>query len=404
MQGVGQIKRRGDKKDLNWRVQTITFERLRRALPPVSLDLGPMTQPSASHGGTPLMLMRGGTSKGLFFLAKDVPADPEARDHLLLSLMGSPDPRQIDGLGGANPLTSKVAIVDKSSEPEADINYLFLQVAVDEALVSDRQNCGNMVAAVAPFALERGLLDIPAKASQVTIRIRLLNTGGFARATVLVRDGRVCYEGSTTIAGVPGTAAPIGLDFSDTVGSSCGSLLPSGSPIDEIAGVPVTMIDNGMPVVLLRAVDLGITGHETPAELDANIEVKARVESIRLQAGMAMNLGDVGATTVPKMTIVSASQRGAHLNTRTFIPHRCHQAIGVLGAVSVATAIQIPDTIASRVAGPTQDDTISLEHPTGQFLAKVSVSLEGGSIHVERSGIVRTARKIMDGIAFPREI
>ena len=418
------------------------------------------------------MVMRGGTSKGLFFLAEDLPQDPAERDDLLLRLMGSPDPRQIDGLGGAHPLTSKVAIVslssDASPDTDTDIDYLFLQVSVEQAMVSDRQNCGNMVAAVAPFALERGLIPFPSpkpsvpqssvlapvehvyagstgarterggQHQTVKVRIRLLNTGGRAVATVPIEldaDGgtTVRYHGDTSISGVPNTAAAIHLDFDDTMGSSCGSLFPSGNVRDEVDGMPVTMIDNGMPVVILTAASVGITGTESPEELTNNPELRAKLESIRVQAGRLMNLGDVVDTTIPKMTMVSSATgtttNQAALNTRTFIPHRCHDAIGVLGAVSVATAIQIDGTVAQEMAAqktsagqqtqtttddrPSKADVITIEHPTGTFDAAVRISTNrdgnptdgttGGiaDVVVERSGIVRTARKLMDGVAFP---
>ncbi len=402
--------------------------------------------------GIPTMMMRGGTSKGLFFLAEDLPQDPAERDALLLRLMGSPDPRQIDGLGGAHPLTSKVAIVslstDTSPDTGTDIDYLFLQISVDQAMVSDRQNCGNIVAAVAPFALERGLIPHPELApaaihirhqdgartqsggqgDTATVRIRLLNTGGRAVATVPIEfdvDGgaTVRYHGGTSISGVPNTAAAIHLDFDDTMGSSCGSLFPSGNVRDEIDGVPVTMIDNGMPVVILTAASVGISGTESPDDLTNDAELRARLESIRLQAGQLMNLGDVQSTTIPKMTMVSTptgtTRNDAALNTRTFIPHRCHDAIGVLGAVSVATAIQIKGTVAQQTAAQQMaareaavdgedPDVITIEHPTGTFDATVRILSNGDGpddsltdVVIERSGIVRTARKLMDGVAFP---
>ncbi len=365
----------------------------------------PVALSSANTSGVPTMLMRGGTSKGLFFEAQHLPLDVVERDALLLALMGSPDTRQIDGLGGAHPLTSKVAVVSASPEPGVDLDYLFLQVSVDQAQVSDRQNCGNMLAGVGPFALERGMVAVADSASTVMpVRIRLLNTGGTATANVPLTNGSVRYEGETSISGVPGTAAPIRLDFDGLAGSSCGSLLPSGNSTDLIAGVPVTMIDNGMPVVVMAATDLGVAGTETPAELEANHGLREKLESIRLLAGPAMGLGDVAATTVPKMTMVSPPVGSGALSTRTFIPHRCHDAIGVLGAVSVATAALLPDTPAANVVRTTDDissGSVVVEHPTGTFEANVALRFENGQPVAERSGIIRTARKLMDGRAFP---
>ncbi len=347
------------------------------------------------------MLMRGGTSKGAFFVADDLPVDDDQRDAMLLRIMGSPDVRQIDGIGGATPLTSKVAIVGASTRADADIDYLFLQVSVDQALVSDRQNCGNMLAGTAPFAIERSI--VATSGDSATVRVYMVNTDSIATATVRLTDGIPDYRGDASIDGVPGTAAPVQLDFEDIAGGSCGALLPTGSPIGSIDGVEVTMIDNGMPVVVMRATDLGITGTESPAELDADTDLRARLESIRLQAGPQMNLGDVTDTTVPKMCVVSRPTRGGDISTRTFIPHRCHEAIGVLGAVSVATAALLPGSPAASVlrVGAGADGTITCEHPSGAFTA--AIDLDPSSLEVRSAGIIRTTRKLMDGTVFPAE-
>jgi 4-oxalomesaconate tautomerase len=368
--------------------------------------------------GVRCMVMRGGTSKGLYFVADDLPADDAARDDLLLRVMGSPDARQIDGMGGAHPLTSKVAVVSPSPDGAADVDYHFLQVMVDEAIVTDRQNCGNLLAGVAPFALERDLVK-PADgdaagtgddADTAHIRIRMLNTGGFATASVALRDGRPRYDGTTAVSGVPGTAAPIRLDFAGIAGSSCGALLPTGRAVDEVEGLAVSLVDNGMPVVVLRAADLGVTGHESCAELEANVALRETLERVRLAAGPLMNLGDVAATTVPKLTLVAPPQAGGAIATRTFIPHRCHDAIGVLGAVSVATAALLPDGPAAEAAhreassdAAAATGVVTIEHPTGTFDAAVDMTFVDGSPVVERAGIIRTARKLMDGYVFPRE-
>ena len=349
------------------------------------------------------MLMRGGTSKGAYFVGDDLPASAAARDDLLLRIMGSPDPRQIDGIGGAHPLTSKVALVTPSAGDDADVDYLFLQVGVDEPLVSDRQNCGNLLAGVAPFAVERGLVTPPA--GQARVRIRMLNTASLATATMLVGDdGSPVYAGSTAISGVPGTAAPIRLDLADTAGSTCGAMLPTGHVTDELCGVTVTCIDNGMPVVVMLAADVGISGYEDCAALEADERLRRLLEDIRLQAGKLMNLGDVTDTTVPKLTMVAPPRDGGALCTRTFIPHRCHDAIGVLGAVSVATAALLPGSPAASVteleAGATD---VVVEHPTGTFEATVEIDTSGPLPAVRRSGIIRTARKLFDGVVFARE-
>src|SRR5690348_14574132 len=269
--------------------------------------------------------MRGGTSKGLYFNVRDLPRERSARDRVLLAAMGSPDVRQIDGVGGAHPLTSKVAVIGPATRPDADVDYLFLQVVVDKAEVSDSQNCGNILAGVGPWAIENGLVS-PAAAATTPVRIHMVNTGSIAVAHVPTPKGVVEYEGDARIDGVPGTAAAISIDFLDVAGSSCGSLFPTGNVIDRVQGADVTCIDNGMPVVILAAADFGISGGEPPAELEANEALKARVESIRLELGPRMKLGDVAKKTVPKMSLVSRARRGGHLDTRTFIPHRVHEA------------------------------------------------------------------------------
>ncbi len=347
------------------------------------------------------MMMRGGSSKGLYFLASDLPTSPAERDDLLMRVMGTPDPRQIDGMGGAHPLTSKVAVVRPCEHGKADVDYLFLQLGVDRALVTDRQNCGNLLAGIGPFAVERRLLDT--SDGQVRVRIHMLNTDGVATATFAVSAGLPVYEGSTAVAGVPGTAAPVLLEFEDIAGGSCGALLPTGNVVDTVAGVPVTMIDNGMPVVVMRAADVGVGGYETCEELERDDELRATLEKIRLAAGSLMNLGDVSDTTVPKLTLVAPPRQGGDLATRTFVPHRCHPAIGVLGAVSVATAALLPGSpAAADLRRAEETDLVVLEHPSGTFEALVDVADEDGRPVVVRSGIVRTARKLMDGVVFPR--
>jgi 4-oxalomesaconate tautomerase len=345
----------------------------------------------------PCLWMRGGTSKGGYFLAADLPADPAARDALLLRVMGSPDPRQIDGMGGADPLTSKVAVVRRSDRPGIDVDYLFLQVFVDQAIVSDGQNCGNILAGVGPFAIERGL--VAANADVTPVAIFMENTGQVAVAQVQTPGGRVTYSGGAAIDGVPGTAAPIPLMFRDTAGSTCGALLPTGNLVDHVAGTKVTLIDNGMPCIIILAEDMGITGHESRETLDTNTGLKTRLEAIRLAAGPLMNLGDVTDKSVPKMMLVAPPAVGGSLAVRSFIPHRCHAGIGVLGAVSVATAALLPGSPAAAVANlpPGSVKTIVIEHPTGVTECVVTVDDAG---QVVEAGMLRTARLLMDGKVF----
>ncbi|KXI26714.1 4-oxalomesaconate tautomerase [Paraglaciecola hydrolytica] len=350
----------------------------------------------------PCSIMRGGTSKGLYFLAEDLPAEPALRDPLLLSLMGSPDERQIDGLGGAHPLTSKVAIVSKSTRVDADVDYLFLQVVVDKAQVSDAQNCGNILAGVGPFAIEQGL--VAAGDNFTDVRIHMLNTGANAVARVQTPQAKVNYSGDAKIDGVPGSSAPVLIDFLDIAGSSCGSLFPSGNSQDVINNIAVTCIDNGMPVVLLNAADFALQGDESPAELEANHSLKEQIEAIRLKAGELMNLGDVTKKTVPKMTLISKALNGGLLNTRSFIPHRVHDAIGVLGSVSVATACVLKGTVAHDLLQQDFADgsiEIVVEHPTGQFNVEMEVSGSDNiaSFQIHRAALLRTARLLMRGEA-----
>ena len=342
--------------------------------------------------------MRGGTSKGLYFHAADLPRERDLRDRVLLAAMGSPDTRQIDGLGGAHPLTSKVALVSRSTLATAHVDYLFLQVVVDKAEVSDSQNCGNILAAVGPWAIENGL--VPVTGASTAVRIHMVNTGSLAVAHVQTPNGAVEYEGDARIDGVPGTSSPIALEFLDVAGSSCGALLPTGTVTDLCDGIELTCIDNGMPVIIVRAADLGVTGAEKPAELEGNAALAAKVERIRLAMGPRMKLGDVARKTVPKVCLVSAPRLGGSIATATFIPHRVHEAIGVLGAVSVATACVIEGSVAASVARrPEGQRRIEVEHPGGFFTVDVEVEL-AEKIIVRRAVLLRTARKLMRGDVF----
>jgi 4-oxalomesaconate tautomerase len=343
-------------------------------------------------------VLRGGTSKGLYFLSSDLPVGAEARDKVLLAAMGSPDSREIDGMGGGHPLTSKVAIVAPSRHDGADVDYLFLQVWPDRPEVSDSQNCGNILAGVGPFALEQGLVE--ASDPVTPVRIFMENTGTLAVARVETPGGVVSYGGAARIDGVPGSHAPVPIDFLDIAGSSCGALLPTRSALDAIEGLPVTCIDNGMPVVCLDAADLGVKGNEEPAELEANEELREKVEAVRLAAGSMMNLGDVSRKTVPKMSILAPARHGGVVSTRTFIPQRVHESIGVFGAVSVATACLVPGSVASKVSGVaarTGLTDLDIEHPTGYFTVSMDVQVQGPDVTVRRAALLRTARLLMSG-------
>lgn len=346
--------------------------------------------------GIPCLWMRGGTSKGAVFLAADLPADPGARDALLLRVMGSPDPRQVDGIGGGDPLASKVAVLGPPSRADVDVDYLFLQVFVDRALVSDAQGCGNILAAVGPAAIERGL--VAARDGETPVRIHMRNTGEVALARVRTPGGRVEYRGSAAIDGVPGRHAPVPLMFQNIAGSMCGALLPSGRAVDVIDGVGCTLIDNGMPCVVMAAADFGLTGQESRAALNADAALKARIEAIRLQAGPLMALGDVAEQSVPKMTLVSAPVAGGAIATRSFIPHDCHASIGVFAAVSVATACTLPEGPAAALAVLPPDGRFAVEHPSGAAEVLLETDAAG---RVTAAGTLRTARKLFDGRVFP---
>ncbi|HYA24689.1 MAG TPA: 4-oxalomesaconate tautomerase [Terriglobales bacterium] len=351
----------------------------------------------ASQTAIPCTLMRGGTSKGPFFLASDLPSDIQTRDRVLLAALGSPDARQIDGVGGADPLTSKVAIISRSSRPGIDVDYLFAQVSVDKPLVDVTPTCGNMLAGVGPFAIERGLVAPRDPITEVSIH--MVNTGTVAVAHVPTPGGQVTYAGETSIAGVPGTAAAIRIDFRDTAGSVCGALLPSGNALDQLDGIETTLIDNGMPMVLLRASDLGKSGYEAPAELDSDEKFKARLETIRIKAGERMGLGDVRRKVVPKITLIAPPQAGGHVMTRTFIPHKCHAAIGVLMAVTVGTACVLPGSVALAIVRPPEGAVkrLSIEHPSGEFSVELEVQQSGRGLKVVRSSLIRTARTLFRG-------
>lgn len=347
------------------------------------------------------MLMRGGTSKGAYFLASDLPQNAAERDDLLLRVMGSPDPRQIDGVGGAHPLTSKVAIVQHATDPEADVEFLFAQVSVDRALVDTTPNCGNILAGVGPFAIERGLV---AASDPVTrVRVRTVNTGTLAELLVSTPGGRVCYEGTERIDGVPGTAAAIPINFLDAAGSVCGSLLPTGHVVDVIRGFKATCIDNGMPVVILRASDFGFTGRETCTEIEAASAALEQIEAVRREAAICMGMGDVSNAVVPKVALLSAAREGGAIRAHSLIPRRCHASIGVFAAVSVATACVLPGSPAHEMAAIPEGSVkrLRIEHPTGEFEVRLEMSVDTAKPVVERAGLVRTARALFDGVVFP---
>ncbi|MFI8594451.1 PrpF domain-containing protein [Microbacterium sp. NPDC078428] len=349
----------------------------------------------ASREGIPCMLMRGGTSKGAYFVSSDVPAERDARNDLMMRVMGTPDPAQIDGVGGAHPLTSKVAIVSTSEQDGADVDYLFLQVGVDEPVVSDSQTCGNLLAGVGPFAIERGL--VRAEDPVTTVRIRLLNTHDIASARISTPGGVVDYDGDLAIDGVPGTAGAIELSVTRSA-----PLFPTGAVRDEVAGHRVSIVDNGMPAVLMEAAEFGITGSESPAELEENAALRAEVERVRMGAAALLGIADAAGQTVPKMFLLSAPAAGGAIRTRAFIPHRVHTSIGVLMAASVAAGIRVPGAVGHSLAALGPRDETLIEHPGGTFAARVIVTQAEDGVWRGSSASERTARKLFDGRVFPR--
>ncbi|MDC7789628.1 4-oxalomesaconate tautomerase [Rhodoplanes sp. TEM] len=341
----------------------------------------------------PCVLMRGGTSRGPYFLESDLPADPEERDRVLIAAMGSPHSLQVDGIGGGHPLTSKVAIVAPSTRADADVEYLFAQVSVDRAFVDTSPNCGNMLSGVGPFAIEGGL--VAAKDGETTVRIYNRNTRGLIEATVLTPGGVVQYDGDTAIDGVNGTAAPIRLVFLDAVGSKTSGLFPSGETSETIDGVRVTLADYAMPMMLVAAADLGIAGDETPEALDAQPALLARILALRAEAGRRMGLGDTSKLVIPKVGLLSAPRRGGTITSRYFVPDRCHRSHAVTGGLCVAVASRTPGTVAFDLAAPAADrGAVTIEHPSGRLDIALGFGPDGS---VTRAGVIRTARRIFEG-------
>jgi len=343
----------------------------------------------------PCVLMRAGTSRGPFFLRDWLPADPATRDRALIGAIGATDLLQLDGLGGGSTLTSKVAMVSRSTQADCDVDYLFAQVGVGEATVDTRPNCGNMVTGVGPFAIEQGL--VAAADGETTVRVFNVNTGARMHVTVQTPQRRVRYDGTTRIDGVAGSAAPVMISFLDAWGAVTGSLFPTGARITRIDGIETTCIDAAMPMMLVRARDLGLDGRESPTELDASTALLARLERMRREAGWRMGLGDVSASVVPKPVIVSDGDAATSITSRYFTPRRCHSAHAVTGAIGVATAFALPGTVASGAQTPPGRRTLAIQHPQGRIEVAVDVEGHGDDARIAQAGLVRTARKILQG-------
>lgn len=345
----------------------------------------------------PCVLMRGGTSRGPIFLRDDLPADDKEVDRILIAAMGSPHPLQVDGIGGGHPLTSKVAIVGRSSAMDIDIDYLFVQVNVESASTDRKPNCGNMLSAVGPFAIEAGL--VPATAPETGLRIRNVNTGTIVDVVVQTPEGHVTYEGAAHLDGVAGTAAPIRMSFADTAGAVTGSLLPAGAVRSEIDGIAMTLIDAAMPIMLLRGADFGLSGAETAEAIDADADLFTRIETLRRQAGRLMGMGDVAGQVVPKVALLSPPTRGGTLSAIYLTPDRCHKSLAVTGAVTIATAMFLPNSIAAEIAGDAIGDTVAIEHPSGAIEIGVDTDMDpaSGMRRLRRTSLIRTARRLFEG-------
>jgi 2-methylaconitate cis-trans-isomerase PrpF len=337
--------------------------------------------------------MRGGTSKGPFFLATDLPADIEERDAVLLDIMGSGHPLQVDGIGGGSPTTSKVAIISRSDSPDADVDYLFAQVRVKERIVDTSPNCGNMLAAVGPYAIEAGL--IAATPDETLVRIFNVNTRKIIEARIQTPDGRITYDGDTHIDGVPGHAAPIFLSFIDAAGAVTGKLLPTGAATDIVDGIEVTCVDCAIPMVLFRATDFGLTGHEAAQTLTENTRLTEQLDALRIECGNRMGISSPEKMVIPKPVLIAPAQRDGTLAVRYFMPHDCHPALATTGAVGIAIATVTPGTIAATISGISSTTTrIKLEHPSGAI--EVGLDWRKGPDQPV-AGVIRTARRLFEG-------
>jgi 2-methylaconitate cis-trans-isomerase PrpF len=343
----------------------------------------------------PCVLMRAGTSRGPFFLREWLPDDDETRDQVLIGAIGASDPLQLDGVGGGSSLNSKVAIVSRSTQPDCDLDYLFAQVGVGQRSVDTRPNCGNMLSGVVPFALEQGLIS--ATEGTTTARVFNVNTGARIEVTVQTPGARITYDGDARIDGVAGTAAPIQLNFLDAWGAVTGSVFPTGRRIDMIDGVELTCIDAAMPLMIVRAGDLGVHGGESAVELDSNTALLDRLEQLRRAAGKLMGLGDVSNSVIPKPVLISPGDSADSITSRYFTPRRCHASHAVTGAIGVASAFALPGTVASRSATGAGVGNVSVLHPSGRIDVEVEVEGDGETACIRRASLLRTARKILQG-------
>lgn len=353
----------------------------------------------------PFLFMRGGTSRGPYMNRADLPQDLETLAEVLIAIVGSGQPLNIDGIGGGDAVTTKVAMLSPSKDAGSDVDYFFAQVSVEDRLVDFKPTCGNILTGVGPAAIEMGL--VPAQDGETRVNIRAVNTGAKVAATVQTPGGQVSYEGMARIDGVPGTSAPIALQFMETVGGVTGAFLPTGNLIDTIDDIDVTCMDVAMPMVIARAESFGLTGYESAAELDENTEFYARMEALRLKAGALMGMGDVAKSVTPKFGLLAPATQGGTIATRYFMPWKCHPAMAVTGAQCLASCVLTPGSIADGLAAKPNETpaNITLEHASGQIDVLVDYENASAGFAVNSAGLVRTARKLAAGDVFvPRNV
>ncbi|WP_299916826.1 4-oxalomesaconate tautomerase [uncultured Roseobacter sp.] len=346
----------------------------------------------------PFLFMRGGTSRGPYLNRADLPQDAETLAEVLIAMLGSGHPINIDGIGGGVAVTTKVAMLSQSDDPWADVDYLFAQVSVEDRLVDFKPTCGNILSGVGPAAIEMGL--VPARKDETPVNIRAVNTGARVAALVQTPGGQVRYDGDTQIAGVPGTAAPVALQFMETVGGVTGAFLPTGNLIDVIDGIEVTCMDVAMPMVIANAASFGLSGYESAAELDENKAFFARMEAVRREAGLRMGMGDVSQSVTPKFGLLAPPRDGGTMTARYFMPWNCHPSMAVTGAQCLASCILTPGTVAD-VALPNETPArVILEHPSGAIDVDVAFENTASGFAVKSAGLVRTARKLASGAVY----
>lgn len=353
-----------------------------------------------SQTAIPYLFMRGGTSRGPYLNRADLPEDRETLAEVLIAMVGSGHPLNIDGIGGGAAVTTKVAMLSRSGVEGSDVDYFFAQVSVEDRLVDFKPTCGNILSGVGPAAIEMDLVD--AVDGETSVNIHAVNTGAKVAAVVQTPGGIVNYEGATQIDGVPGMSAPVALQFMETVGGVTGSLTPTGSLTDTIDGIEVTCMDVAMPVVIARAEAFGLTGYESAADLDENSDFYTRMQAVRIKAGALMGMGDVTQSVTPKFALIAPAKDGGTIAARYFMPWKCHPTMAVTGAQCLASCVLTPGTVADGMASVSSESPamIVLEHPSGSIDVVVDFAHGDTGFEIKSAGLVRTARKLAAGDVF----